>query len=279
MGCSASSPVETGTKIIRDKFNTFDEVMTDLRAKGLESCNLIVGVDCTKSNVWLHLHELSTTPNPYERVLTSVAKTLQPFDDDNMIPMFGFGDSLTTNKAVFPFNPTVECRGLDSMLQWYRQVIPHIQMQGPTSLVPLITTASNIVQTTGKYHILVVITDGIIDDVKETTAAIVAASRLPLSIVCVGVGPGPWETMKKFDDALPDRLFDNFQFVEYEKQESDVNFACAALQEIPEQYRTIKQRGLLGLEPATGAAGAVNPIVYQPHYVYGIPVVPTSRAL
>lgn len=152
-------------------------------------------------------------------------------------------------------------------------------MLGPTSFVPLITTACNIVRTTGKYHILIIITDGIIDDVKETTAAIVAASRLPLSIVCVGVGHASWETMKEFDDKLPERSFDNFQFVEYEKQECDVNFACAALQEIPEQYRTIKEHGLLGLKPVRGAAGAVNPIVYQPHYVYGIPVVPTSRVL
>lgn len=73
--------------------------------------------------------------------------------------------------------------------------------------------------------------------------------------------------MHEFDDGLPTRKFDNFQFVEYAKvinsgsfEHRQINFAVAALQvskilrdsvlinskEIPEQYNTMKKLKYFG---------------------------------
>ena len=85
----------------------------------------------------------------------------------------------------------------------------------------------------------------------HTEAAIVRASAYPLSIILVGVGDGPWDMMEDFDDSLPQRRFDNFQFVqladviESNPECPEVAVALACLMELPDQYIAIRSLGLI----------------------------------
>jgi len=240
---------------IADRYATLEEVQTGLRTAGLESSNLILGIDFTKSNEWTGtrtfggkcLHHLSNQMNPYQQVISVVGRTLESFDDDKLIPAFGFGDSTTKDRRVFPFFAERPCHTFQEVLSRYSQITPTISLAGPTSFAPIIYQAINICKEEKSYHILVIIADGQVVNEKETIDAIVTATEYPLSIVLIGVGDGPFDTMEEFDDGLPLRKFDNFQFVNFQKileqgkANFDVNFAVAALQEIPEQYKTIQR--------------------------------------
>ena len=143
------------------------------------------------------------------------------------------------------------CHTFSNVLQVYNNIINDIaigkiKMSGPTSFSPLINKAIEIVQREQSYHILLIVHDGAIDNKKETIDAIIRASKYPLSIICIGVGKGPFDVMKEFDDDIPQRDFDNFQFVNFYEvmkhcENEEVEFAKNAMMEIPDQYAYIKQ--------------------------------------
>ena len=96
------------------------------------------------------------------------------------------------------------------------------------------------------FHILVIIADGQMEDEGPTVSAIIEASKLPLSIVLVG--DGPWDIMEEFDDHLPVRKFDNFQFVDFHSSTKEAKnpvaaFALAALMEVPVQFQNMLEMG------------------------------------
>ncbi|XP_010904547.1 E3 ubiquitin-protein ligase RGLG3 [Elaeis guineensis] len=284
---------------ITDHYNSLEEVTEALAKAGLESSNLIVGIDFTKSNEWTgkhsfnhhSLHYISDIQNPYEQAISIIGKTLSTFDEDNLIPCFGFGDASTHDQDVFSFYPDERpCNGFAEALARYREIVPHLRLAGPTSFAPIIEMAMTIVeQSRRQYHVLLIIADGQVtrsvdtefgqlsSQEHKTVDAIVKASEFPLSIILVGVGDGPWDMMKEFDDNIPARSFDNFQFVNFTATMSknipqtrkETEFALAALMEIPAQYKATVELGILGhevanspervpLPPPIGSSGAAS---------------------
>ena len=62
-----------------------------------------------QSNEWtgkhsfggLSLHHVGQQLNPYELACSVIARTLAAFDDDNLIPAYGFGDGEVLSPCPF----------------------------------------------------------------------------------------------------------------------------------------------------------------------------------
>ncbi|XVE85190.1 hypothetical protein DITRI_Ditri17bG0071900 [Diplodiscus trichospermus] len=299
----AHKSVERKYSRIADNYKTLDQVTAALAQAGLESSNLIVGIDFTKSNEWTgarsfnrrSLHHIGNGQNPYEQAISIIGQSLSAFDEDNLIPCYGFGDASTHDQDVFSFYPEERfCNGFEEVLARYREIVPQLRLAGPTSFAPIIEMAMTIVeQSGGQYHVLLIIADGQVTrsvdtehgqlspQEQNTIDAIVRASEFPLSIVLVGVGDGPWDMMREFDDNIPARAFDNFQFVNFtqimskntDPSRKQAEFALSALMEIPSQYKATIELGLLGRRK-----GNTSERVPLPPPIYGSSSINTPKS-
>ncbi|CAL8149969.1 unnamed protein product [Prunus armeniaca] len=84
-----------------------------------------------------------------------------------------------------------------------------------------------------------------------------------LSIVLVGTDDGCWEHMKKFQEMIPKRKFDNFQFVNFTEimpkdgtlSDEEAAFAHAALEKLPSQYKAAVELDLVGQKRRVAGKG------------------------
>jgi hypothetical protein len=182
--------------------------------------SLAVGIDFTGSNgdprEPTSLHYLDPSGrnwNVYQHALHSVASVLEPYDSDKKYPVFGFGakvrladGSFSPAQHCFPVSGgSVEVPGIEGLMRAYQDCLHTVMLSGPTLLAPIINATayiaaqSNCNQQHQKYHVLLIITDGVFNDMEQTKEAIVNASSAPLSIIIVGVGPADFSEMNVLD--------------------------------------------------------------------------------
>uniref|UniRef100_A0A8B9JCU6 Copine-3 n=1 Tax=Astyanax mexicanus TaxID=7994 RepID=A0A8B9JCU6_ASTMX len=227
--------------------------------------NFTVGVDFTGSNGDPRspdsLHYISPNGvNEYLSAIWSVGLVVQDYDSDKMFPAFGFGAQIPPQWQVsheFPlnFNPSNPfCSGVEGMVEAYRQCLPQVKLYGPTNFSPIIRHVSRFAQealqqnSASQYYVLLIITDGVITDMDQTRAAIVAASNLPMSIIIVGVGGADFTDMEILDGddgrlRSPSgelAVRDIVQFVPFRKFQNSPKEALAqsVLAEVPGQVVT-----------------------------------------
>uniref|UniRef100_A0A8C3AKE6 Copine-3 n=1 Tax=Cyclopterus lumpus TaxID=8103 RepID=A0A8C3AKE6_CYCLU len=223
--------------------------------------NFTIAIDFTGSNgdpsSPQSLHYIN--PEGYNEYLTAiwaVGNIIQDYDSNKMFPVFGFGAQLPPSWQVsheFPinFNPANPfCSGIEGVVQAYQQCIPRLKLWGPTNFSPIINHVACFARqalrqsVASQYFVLLIITDGVITDMDQTRSAIVEASRLPMSIIIVGVGGADFSEMEFLDS--DDKLLrsprgdvasrDIVQFVPFRDfQGNSVALAQSVLAELPDQ--------------------------------------------
>ncbi|XP_034429038.1 copine-3-like isoform X1 [Hippoglossus hippoglossus] len=194
--------------------------------------------------------------NEYLAAIWAVGNVIQDYDSTKMFPVFGFGAKIPPSWQVsheFPinFNPANPfCAGIEGVVQAYQQCLPQLKLWGPTNFSPVIDHVTCFAKQAlrqnraSQYFVLLIITDGVITDMDQTCAAIVEASRLPMSIIIVGVGDADFSAMEFLDS--DDKLLrsptgdtaarDIVQFVPFRDfQGNSVALAQSVLAELPDQ--------------------------------------------
>uniref|UniRef100_A0A3Q3CGN1 Copine-3 n=1 Tax=Haplochromis burtoni TaxID=8153 RepID=A0A3Q3CGN1_HAPBU len=238
--------------------------------------NFTIAIDFTGSNgdpkFPQSLHYINPQGyNEYLAAIWAVGNVIQDYDSDKMFPAFGFGAQIPPAWQVnheFPinFNPSNPfCAGVEGVVAAYQQCLPQVKLYGPTNFSPIINHVAQFgrqalqQQTASQYFVLLIITDGVITDMDETRNAIVNASRLPMSIIIVGVGGADFSAMEFLDgdDGVlrsttgENAMRDIVQFVPFRKFQNAGSAALAqsVLAELPDQLASFFK--LFELKPPT----------------------------
>ncbi|XP_042366289.1 copine-3-like isoform X2 [Plectropomus leopardus] len=236
--------------------------------------NFTIAIDFTGSNgdpnTPQSLHYINPQGyNEYLAAIWSVGNVIQDYDSDKLFPALGFGALIPPTWKVsheFPinFNPSDPfCAGIEGVVQAYQQCLPQVKLYGPTNFSPIINHVAHFgrqavqQETASQYFVLLIITDGVITDMDETRRAIVNASRLPMSIIIVGVGGADFSAMEFLDGDEgilrsaegEAAMRDIVQFVPFRQFQNAGTAALAqsVLAELPDQVTSFFN--LFGLKP------------------------------
>ena len=228
--------------------------------RGGTQISLSIAIDFTASNLSPNdpksLHYLGSYNNQYELAIKACGEIVAYYDYNQMFETYGFGGKFYGNQNVdhcFPLNcnyENPEIRGLNEVLIKYREALNNCQLFGPTFFHYFIEKMNNkaLEQVNNKnynqYHILMILTDGIIEDTDETINALVEASFLPISVIIIGIGNADFSNMDildadeepLIDDKNRKSARDLVQFVPFNNfKDEPKKLAQQVLEEIPRQ--------------------------------------------
>ena len=137
---------------------------------------------------------------------------------------------------------------VENIIKEYVNCMDKIYFACPTYFAPIINKIVNDIKLKKDildYQLLMILTDGMIQDLEDTIEALVEGSFYPLSVIIIGIGDCDFSKMEQLDgDEIPikskktgmKRLRDLVQFIPFSKYEKDEKkLINKILEEIPRQ--------------------------------------------
>ncbi|VDN59340.1 unnamed protein product [Dracunculus medinensis] len=178
---------------------------------------------------------------------------------------FGFGAKIPplyrdSQQFCLNFDTDPHCTGTNGVIEAFRQAYITVQPVPNAHFSHIIYHVSKLAENTRKrnqaslpqYFVLIIITPGSVDDLRETIQAIIFASKAPLSIVFVGIGNNDFSEIEKLGFSGSRLAYqgrkverDMLQFISLaeiynDQEEEDIRELIAekALSQIPRQMST-----------------------------------------
>ena len=191
----------------------FDKVsLLKLKKEGL-NIDLNIAIDFTGSNGdpqnSTSLHYISDGfVNNYEKSIRACADILSIYNKNDEYGVYGFGADLNGEfKRCFNINRynkdgNNKIKGIENVIKEYKRTLQEVELSGGTYFAPVIQSINEkISQGENKlnYNILLIISDGEVHDIQDIINNIIESSKLPLSIVIIGIGGDVTGDMKRLN--------------------------------------------------------------------------------
>jgi len=204
-----------GTLDVRKSFLQERYTFVEYLRGGLDM-RLLLAIDFTGSNGHyldhgtLHYLRKETGTSQYMDAISDVGQIVEVYNSNKIFACWGFGAKVgreNITKHCFPLtlNDDPNVRGTLGVLAAYKNALKSnkLHFSGPTLFEHIIKAAANVArtQTADKqvYNVLLILTDGVVNDMQKTTNAIIDASNLPLSVIIVGIGNADFRNMEILD--------------------------------------------------------------------------------
>ncbi|OAF67338.1 hypothetical protein A3Q56_04907 [Intoshia linei] len=193
------------------KTNCFLDVLSDL------DLILFDCIDFTSSTKLVHNIDVSN--NQILAAITETTNILMQYNYDKYVECYGFGAKVRGCNNVsncFPINPSDPlCEGIKGLTDSYLKCLTSIQLKDTHSICPVVNKTvacailyhkKNILNAASKtyqnscltYTVLLIFLHHDFANIKDFVSLIVDISHLPISIIIMGVGDGPFIIMNMF---------------------------------------------------------------------------------